>query len=214
MSVIASALKHMLAAGMPHEAIVAAVAEMEANAAPVRSAGAVRQQRYRERNKASQTVTGDVCDGSDATPSPKEIPPTPPKEITPSPETANAVPLRKRATRLTLDWQLPKAWGDEAVAEGLSPEEVRSQAETMRDWSLSAPNGAKLDWHAAWRIWFRKAIKDRPQGRASPPPKASSSSALADSAARLVQSMRSENEIRSRSGGSGVPALIPHLPVR
>ncbi len=33
MSVIAAALKHMLASGMPHEAIIAAVAEMEAGLA-------------------------------------------------------------------------------------------------------------------------------------------------------------------------------------
>lgn len=60
MSVIAAALKHMLAAGMPHEAIVAAVAEMEANTPvqePARSKAAERQRRYRERNKASQNVT-------------------------------------------------------------------------------------------------------------------------------------------------------------
>jgi hypothetical protein len=121
---------------------------------------------------------------------------------------------KKRATRLSADWLLPKAWGDEAVAEGLSPDDVRSQAENMRDWSLSAPNGAKLDWHAAWRLWFRKAIKDRPRQRGSPPPRASSSSALADSAERLVQSMRSADEIRSGSSGRSIPALIPHLPVR
>lgn len=37
MAVIASALKHMLAAGMPHDAIVAAVAEMEAQIVDVQA---------------------------------------------------------------------------------------------------------------------------------------------------------------------------------
>ncbi len=63
---IAIAVKHMLAAGMSAEQIVDAVAEMEATALPRRSAGAVRQERYR-RNKASQSVTSDE---SDAVPSP------------------------------------------------------------------------------------------------------------------------------------------------
>jgi 5-methylcytosine-specific restriction endonuclease McrA len=38
MSVIAAAIKHMLSAGMPHDAIVAAVAEMEAASTHVRTA--------------------------------------------------------------------------------------------------------------------------------------------------------------------------------
>lgn len=49
-SVIASALKHMLAAGMPADAIVAAVEAMEAEIANTprpRSAGAIRTERYR-----------------------------------------------------------------------------------------------------------------------------------------------------------------------
>ena len=66
MTVIATALKHMLAAGMSAEAIVEAVAAMEAAlpaAEPAdrpRSKAAERQARYRERHKASQTVTRDV----------------------------------------------------------------------------------------------------------------------------------------------------------
>lgn len=204
-------LDAMVAAGCTAQQIAAAVKADQAS-----SSGAARQARYRAR-KASQSDERDVTDVTvtgEVSPK-KETSPAPLKEkTTPSLETANAVPQRKRATRLSADWQLPKAWGDEAVAEGLTPDEVRSQAETMRDWSLSAPNGAKLDWHAAWRIWFRKAIRDRPKQRGSPAPKASSTSALADSASRLVQSMRSADEIRSGSRGPSIPALIPHLSVR
>lgn len=93
MSVIASALKHMLAAGMPADAIVAAVAAMEAEIAAAprqRTAGAIRTARWRE-NKAShssQSVTCDVGDGSvTLTPSlDKEKSPRPPKEINLNPE--------------------------------------------------------------------------------------------------------------------------------
>jgi hypothetical protein len=52
MGVIATALQHMIAAGVPGEQIVSAVAAMEA-ATDTRSAGAKRQARYRERNKDS-----------------------------------------------------------------------------------------------------------------------------------------------------------------
>ena len=57
MGVIATALQHMIAAGMPHEQIVRAVAAMEV-ATDTRSAGAKRQARYRERNKEASLVTG------------------------------------------------------------------------------------------------------------------------------------------------------------
>lgn len=49
MSVIATAVKHMLAAGVPADAIVAAVSEMEEQITPPKSAAAIRQQRYRRR---------------------------------------------------------------------------------------------------------------------------------------------------------------------
>ncbi len=93
MSVIASALKHMLAAGMDHDAILAAVAAMEeeiANAPRPRSAGAIRTERWRK-NKASHASQSVTCDDGDAdvtlTPSlDKEKSPRPPKEINLIPE--------------------------------------------------------------------------------------------------------------------------------
>jgi len=57
MGVIATALQHMIAAGMPGEQIVSAVAAMEA-VNDTRSAGAKRQARYRERNKDSAATVG------------------------------------------------------------------------------------------------------------------------------------------------------------
>ena len=88
MTIIATALKHMLAAGMPADAIVAAVAEMEESSLPKEPVTTKRQERnrrYYERLKASekclnQTVQ-DVSDGGDL--SPKKSSPTPPKKITP-----------------------------------------------------------------------------------------------------------------------------------
>lgn len=66
MGVIAIAIEHMIAAGMPAEQLVRAIAAME-TAADTRSAGAKRQARYRERNKTSQTSLPD-CGGIDAAP--------------------------------------------------------------------------------------------------------------------------------------------------
>ena len=60
MSVIATAVRHLMAAGVTGEALLTAIAEMEAELTPpakVRTPGAIRQERYRERHKASQSVT-------------------------------------------------------------------------------------------------------------------------------------------------------------
>ena len=60
MGVIATALQHMIAADMPGEQIISAVAAMEA-VADTRSAGAKRQARYRERNKDSAAMALQVA---------------------------------------------------------------------------------------------------------------------------------------------------------
>lgn len=119
---------------------------------------------------------------------------------------------KKRACRLPADFIPDQAW---AVDEGLSPSQAQTEAAKFRDyWNAKAgASAAKLDWPGTWRNWVRQALERMPQAiRGSP--KASSSSALADSAERLVQSMRSADEIRSGSSGRSIPALIPHLPVR
>ena len=73
----------------------------------------------------------------------------------------------EKATRLPDDWQLPKPWGDWAVAEEqLSPPEVRRIAEQFKDYWLAAPTskGMKRDWQATWRNWVRNhADRQKPQ---------------------------------------------------
>lgn len=104
MSVIASALKHMLAAGMPADAIVAAVAEMEASLAhdPV----AEKRRAYdRERKRVSRSnvSTGhppdstDIADKADtplSSPSPS-FPPDPQTNPTPAYPRDNTPRARK-----------------------------------------------------------------------------------------------------------------------
>jgi len=67
MSIIATAVRHLMAAGVTGDALIAAIEDMEVQirAEPTpRSAGAIRQERYRDnkRNKASLVTVGDVCD--------------------------------------------------------------------------------------------------------------------------------------------------------
>lgn len=95
MSIIATAVKHLLAAGVTGDALVQAIADMEANAPAAvpagPSKGALRTRLYRERHKASQSVTCDESDVkashgvTDPAPSPLPLlsPQTP--QITPTP---------------------------------------------------------------------------------------------------------------------------------
>ena len=74
---------------------------------------------------------------------------------------------KKRGSRLSPDWRLPKAWGEWAVSEGLDDVSIRREADKFRDYWISAPAGRsiKRDWQAVWRNWVRKVLDDR---RSSP----------------------------------------------
>jgi hypothetical protein len=94
--------------------------------------------------------------------------------ITPSTDTSSsfhsedaAQAPRKRAHRMPDDFH-PNL--DEAVAAGMTLSQAKAEADAIRDWSKSSPNGAKLDWPATWRSWVRRAVKDRPQQRGQSPP--------------------------------------------
>ena len=80
-----------------------------------------------------------------------------------------------RGARLGPDWQLPKAWGDWALAEypQWTAEKVRREGAAFRDhWAAKTGKDAtKLDWLATWRNWCRSDIahRDDPKpGRAGP----------------------------------------------
>jgi uncharacterized protein YdaU (DUF1376 family) len=76
---------------------------------------------------------------------------------------------KKRATRLPADWVIPDDWLQEAIAAGMTRERALSEAERMKNWSLSSKNGVKLDWRAAWRNWFKDKL-EAPSPRAASPP--------------------------------------------
>lgn len=115
MSVIATAVRHLMAAGVTGEALLDAIAEMEAQirAEPKpRSSGAIRQERYR-RNKASQSVTCDVSDVSPSlSPAPFLSPHTP--QTNPHPHTHPDIytPRAKGGDFPMLDCATPDLWAD------------------------------------------------------------------------------------------------------
>ena len=96
MSIIAVAVRHMLAAGMDADAVANAVEAMEAEM-DTRSTGAKRQARYRERNKASQSVTSDAAVTTPLSPTPLLSPQTP--QTTPHPHTPVSITPRAREAK-------------------------------------------------------------------------------------------------------------------
>lgn len=75
-------------------------------------------------------------------------------------ETPNGV-SKKRAHRLPEDWIVPPEWIDEAMAEGMTRARALAEAERMKNWSLAGgKNAAKVNWHAAWRNWYRDKLGD------------------------------------------------------
>ena len=80
-----------------------------------------------------------------------------------------------RGTRLPADWQLPKAWGDWALAKypQWTADKVRDEALKFRNhWTaLTGKSATKLDWLATWQNWCMSDIAHRddpkPNGRAA-----------------------------------------------
>ena len=152
---ISVAVKHMLAAGMPADAIVAAVEEMEACIAPSRSKAAERQARYRERNKASQSVTNhnEALHVTN-----KEVFPRTPFQETPLSKENPPKGGQKKGSRLNSEWQPSAENLEYAKAQGLNPAETNKSAANFRDYWIAKPGqgGVKVDWDATWRTWVRR----------------------------------------------------------
>lgn len=75
---------------------------------------------------------------------------------------------RKRATRLEANWIIPDEWLQEAITEGLPRPAALASSERMKNWSLASKDGAKRDWLATWRNWYRRDIEKH---RSQAPPK-------------------------------------------
>lgn len=136
MTVIAAALRELMAAGVTGDALVTAIERIETASLPSRTPGALRQQRYRERHKASQSVTSDVVhiDSSSCSESQKN-----------KKERKISTPMRDDASPSDVDrvFALSKGW-DEA--------RIDSEWQRFRDHALANDRRQK-DWPAAWRNW-------------------------------------------------------------
>jgi len=160
-------IRNMAAAGAPAEAIALAVEAIEARDAKdeERRAGQrERTRRSRAKRDGNVTVTHLSQDGNGEVPPKKETSPTPPKEKTTPSTTEPNGSSKTRASRLPADWTLPIEWRGDAVKAGLPQARIDLEAEKMRDWSISSPNGAKREWRAAWRNWVKGAADKLPRG--------------------------------------------------
>lgn len=187
MGQIAVAVRHLIAAGVSGDDLVQAIEEMEqespARVEPVRSKAAVRQARYRDRKKASQTVTkhNEVtkCDARDVTdeelsspplvPPLSPIPPNPPYNPPHTSQTprdadltgnSKAKPKRKTGTRLDADWQPSPAEIKFARQQGATDQDLDYLIGNFVDhWTSTTKNPTKTDWTATWRNHVRQQVK-------------------------------------------------------
>lgn len=115
--IISVAVRHLVANGVTGDALIAAIADMEA-AIDTRSTGAKRQARYRERNKASQTVTSVTSDA----PPPNEYISNPPpvsSEANASSETPTTPKSNGKHPPAVSAEQVIEAWNVMAGAAGV-----------------------------------------------------------------------------------------------
>ena len=168
MSLIATAVKHLLAAGVTGDALVAAIADMEANApAPVvvepgPSKAALRQRRYAERQKASASV---ITDGSDAKVTQNVTEPSPSLPPLLPPQTPPTTPPSLPHVYITTHVKSRISWivaaGIEALCRAAAP-----KPSAKRKWPRAMPPPAEVSddqWagFVAHRIALRKPLTDR-----------------------------------------------------
>lgn len=111
---------------------------------------------------------------------------------------------KKRGTRLSDDWFLPRDWGEWAMSEGHDVETIRHQAACFKDYWIGVPGqkGVKLDWEATWRNWMRRSAKSSP--------KRSKGDERLEAAMRAAERFDREKELRL-AGGTDYDASEPLL---
>lgn len=186
MTDVAELIADMVRQGVDADLIgrtAAALAERE----PVRLVDE-QAERRRERDRDRKRLRKSA-ESAEENASTKEIPPIPPKENNPPlKENPPKGGQKKRASRLREDWVLPDEWREDALTAGLPEHLIDRESQTMRDWSLSSPTGAKRDWRAAWRNWVKRAVDKLPRGSPNKPETNS------DKARRLLRENRNADQ--------------------
>lgn len=94
--------------------------------------------------------------------SPENTPLNPPKGETNGHRQDSLFPKEKaKGSRLPRDWALPREWGEWAVSQGLTREQVRFEADGFKDYWIGVPGqkGVKSDWYATWRNRIRSFMQ-------------------------------------------------------
>ena len=170
MSVIATAVKHLIAAGVTGDALVTAIADMEsAMRAPQIEVVDVQAERRRAADRARKAAKRDEALDNSA-----EIPRKSAESAeseTQKEKVSHTLPKEKIyiSTRAKPKTELPVGWQPNAKTWALADSlgfqtfEAQDQLERMRDWAKNADGGKgrKSDWDAAFRNWLKRAADDR-----------------------------------------------------
>lgn len=178
MSLSAAVIRELVAAGLSGDALVAACERIEGACSTEnkpRSAGAIRQERYRNRQResvtsdvTSVTVTDDDVGFPTPLPSPPDgLPKTPLKGV--KKVSSVTVPMRRKSL-VPRDWRPSEENRADAINAGLTEREIETEAQKFIDGSHSQGRLYR-DFDAAWRNWCRKAVEWRPAVKAPDPPK-------------------------------------------
>lgn len=174
MSDIGSLVERLVEAGLSigeaSSIIAEAVAVGAATAAYRKSPGAIRTERWREkqRHKTSQNVTERHADEPSQNvtnrhkPSQCDAPNVSPIEERNIKNTSRRNSDRaSRGTRIDPNWSPTMAEREFAIAEGLSTSEINREAARFRDYwkGRAGAGGVKLDWSATWQNWIRTAAE-------------------------------------------------------
>jgi hypothetical protein len=126
----------------------------QAPSKPLRS-----QEQEQEQEQEQDPPTVEAAEGP-------SIPAAPPP---PSVALATPTPAKpERGTRLSKEWQLPKAWGEWALEKypQWTAQKVRDEALKFRNsWTAKTRDATKLDWYATWQNWCMSDIAHRDDPR-------------------------------------------------
>jgi type IV secretory pathway VirB10-like protein len=181
MSVIAAALRELMAAGIEGEALAAAVERIEAAQVPTRTARQNRNARYyqshKEQIKAKASESRlNASEPSEASEPPLpqvKVPPDPPKTqpLTPSDEDEEAG--ARKPHRLSKNHRVTESDREFARERGWTEDEINDgEAEFVDYWanpSLPSSKALKRDWSATWRNRVRDMGQRRGRTARGPP---------------------------------------------
>lgn len=148
--------------------------------APIKTARQMRNARYYQRKKASESVLITSADcktpikthGATDLVGAKAVSLIPPRDINQPPTSLPKKSDTARGTRLPADWQPSEADRAYALGKGASAAMIDLEAEKFRNfWLAKTGIGAtKRDWAATWRNWILSAL-ERARPRAGPEPR-------------------------------------------